>query len=634
MSDKPAVPLEELLAHRKWVRSLAVALTRDAADADDVEQEVWLAAVRSPPTSPGSGRSWLGRVARNEVRSRHRSRTRRRAREQVSAAARADTPDPGELAAAAELHASVATAVVRLREPYREAVLLRYFEGMSVREIAAHIKAPVETVKARLRRARALLRERLERAQDDDMPLGVLLAPLTGASAPGRRPVPLASAATLGGLAVSKKSVALVAALLVLTAVAGVVWAARRAGSTAGAGHSAAPSGAPQPETAAVRRERLRSPAPVLPAPAPAAESVPEEAGGGPDLDELLSREMPAIRVLAPSAVRDVLAHVAARSGLPLWIADDSATVVDGLRPLVFFTKPAPARAGLESVLSAASRCYRRDAPHRHPLRYALDGDRIVIYVRAPSDTWVPGGAAQRVEPAQVDSVEQLDVRVQGRVVDELGGPVSNALVVVTRSDAARLVIADRRRAPPSTRSAADGGFALDVGGSGRAVRALVPFRRPGPTVPVSDAPGTRAPGPLTLTVGAPAGALRLTVVDGDGTAVPSARVALGFTDASAMSEAVVDGRLVPGTSVYLQPARSTGEGRGPAPRAGFPLGAGHGAGPSALQRDLSRSSPASGARRGSCCVRGRLPSGCATRSSRSRSRTRRWTLRSCVARV
>ncbi len=42
------VPIETLLAHREWVRAVALAVVRDPNAADDVEQETWLAALRTP----------------------------------------------------------------------------------------------------------------------------------------------------------------------------------------------------------------------------------------------------------------------------------------------------------------------------------------------------------------------------------------------------------------------------------------------------------------------------------------------------------------------------------------------------------------------------------------------------------
>jgi RNA polymerase sigma-70 factor (ECF subfamily) len=54
-------------------------------------------------------------------------------------------------------------AVRKLPEPYRSALFHRDFEGLKEAEIARRLRVPLGTVEARLRRARALLAERLGR---------------------------------------------------------------------------------------------------------------------------------------------------------------------------------------------------------------------------------------------------------------------------------------------------------------------------------------------------------------------------------------------------------------------------------------------------------------------------------------
>ena len=160
-ASESAVPLETLLAHRAWVRALALALTRDEDAADDVEQQAWLAALVSPPATDESPRGWLGAVARNAARKRTRSATRQRARERASARPEGlPGSDPAELAARAELHTKVARAVVDLADPYRQARRRRYFEGLAVADVATRMGAPLETTRARLRRGREQLRGR------------------------------------------------------------------------------------------------------------------------------------------------------------------------------------------------------------------------------------------------------------------------------------------------------------------------------------------------------------------------------------------------------------------------------------------------------------------------------------------
>jgi hypothetical protein len=55
-----------------------------------------------------------------------------------------------------------------LDEPYREAILLRYFEGMAPRDIAKSRGVPIDTVRSHLRRGLAKLRERLDASHGGD----------------------------------------------------------------------------------------------------------------------------------------------------------------------------------------------------------------------------------------------------------------------------------------------------------------------------------------------------------------------------------------------------------------------------------------------------------------------------------
>ena len=67
------------------------------------------------------------------------------------------TPNPAEALALDSSAAEVRSGVARLPEPLREAVVLHYFEGLNVSEIAAVAEIPVGTVKYRLFEARKLL---------------------------------------------------------------------------------------------------------------------------------------------------------------------------------------------------------------------------------------------------------------------------------------------------------------------------------------------------------------------------------------------------------------------------------------------------------------------------------------------
>ena len=135
---------EDLLAHTDWLHQLARALVGDA-NADDVVQETFEAALKKPPQKDGPLRPWLGGVARNIAKMTTRGRVRREAREQVVPVA-AEVPTPETLVARVQMQQRVARIVLELHEPLRATLLLRFFEGLDASEIA---RAVISTCRRR-----------------------------------------------------------------------------------------------------------------------------------------------------------------------------------------------------------------------------------------------------------------------------------------------------------------------------------------------------------------------------------------------------------------------------------------------------------------------------------------------------
>src|SRR5687767_3808795 len=120
--------IEDLLRHRDWVRAVARTLVWAGQDADDLEQQTWLSAVEAPPRDE-SPRGWLATVLRRKASRFARTEARRHAREQASAGI-GKIRTPAEIVAETELHERVVRSVLALDEPYREAILLRFYEGL------------------------------------------------------------------------------------------------------------------------------------------------------------------------------------------------------------------------------------------------------------------------------------------------------------------------------------------------------------------------------------------------------------------------------------------------------------------------------------------------------------------------
>src|SRR5512132_2336194 len=104
------VPVERLLEHREWVRALARSLVEGAADADDLAQEAWVAALKNPPRNDASLRGWFATTLRNLARN-HRRDAFRRARREDAAPPRGTATQTSDLVEQADQHGRVVKAV-------------------------------------------------------------------------------------------------------------------------------------------------------------------------------------------------------------------------------------------------------------------------------------------------------------------------------------------------------------------------------------------------------------------------------------------------------------------------------------------------------------------------------------------
>lgn len=229
----------ELVRHAAFLRSLARGLLGDEHLAEDAVQDAYAAAIRARGVR--DPRAWLVSVTKNLSRKAFGREEGRKRAERISAR-RERLPSARELAAQAEAQRRVARAVVELEEPYRAAVLLRYFHHRTPTEIARQSGEPLATVKTRLRRALQMLRARMDADHGGERAAwSVALLPLAGR---GRDSVPL----LLGGLAVFKTKIIaaaiLVAALVTLLATR----ASRRGPDAETAARASRPVAAVEPE--------------------------------------------------------------------------------------------------------------------------------------------------------------------------------------------------------------------------------------------------------------------------------------------------------------------------------------------------------------------------------------------------
>jgi RNA polymerase sigma-70 factor (ECF subfamily) len=164
--------ISQLLQHASWMRRLARSLTGDDAAADDLVQETWMAALRSPPRAGETVRPWLGRVLRNVRVTGFRRDSRRARRHEAVAAAEATVtaanPTSDRLLETMQQQRQLSELVLALDEPYRSTLLMRFYEELSAADIAARLNVPAGTVRWRLKTGLDQLRDELDRRHGGD----------------------------------------------------------------------------------------------------------------------------------------------------------------------------------------------------------------------------------------------------------------------------------------------------------------------------------------------------------------------------------------------------------------------------------------------------------------------------------
>jgi RNA polymerase sigma-70 factor (ECF subfamily) len=149
-------------------------LTSNREQAEDIFQEVWMRVLVRGGQFNGKARfdTWLFTVARNLVIDLRRKRTMSSLDEMFEAYGEDDRPSAIEIAAegdspfdqyaGGEDRQRLTVALMQMEPLYREVLVLRFHEDLSLEEIARVTKAPLSTVKSRLYRGLASMKPKLE----------------------------------------------------------------------------------------------------------------------------------------------------------------------------------------------------------------------------------------------------------------------------------------------------------------------------------------------------------------------------------------------------------------------------------------------------------------------------------------
>lgn len=159
--------------YERPVYSVLMRVVRSAEDAEDLVQETFVRVFRAldryDPERPFA--AWVftiaSRLAIDHLRRRRVKTVSLTVTEPGSTEERElDVEDPGlrpdEVTSHGEEEARAARLIDSLPEHYRIVVLLRHQQDLSYEEIAEALNLPLGTVKARIHRARALLKDRIQ----------------------------------------------------------------------------------------------------------------------------------------------------------------------------------------------------------------------------------------------------------------------------------------------------------------------------------------------------------------------------------------------------------------------------------------------------------------------------------------
>jgi RNA polymerase sigma-70 factor, ECF subfamily len=170
--------LIELYQHRLLRYLLFLTGRREVAE--DLFQETWMRVLMRGGQYNGKARfdTWLFTIARNLVIDLSRKRTMTSLDELNDAGEDSrpfeiatDGPSPLDHLQVSEDRAEVAEVLLKLEPNYREVLVLRFHEELSLEEIASVTRAPLSTVKSRLYRGLAALKPEIERLRGTRSPV-------------------------------------------------------------------------------------------------------------------------------------------------------------------------------------------------------------------------------------------------------------------------------------------------------------------------------------------------------------------------------------------------------------------------------------------------------------------------------
>ena len=166
-NQAPADRLDRMVRqYEKDLLRICCVYLRDRTVAEDVVQETFLKAYRNLDSFRGesSEKTWLMRIAINCCRDYRRSAWYRYIDNRVSI----DQLPTLSTAPPSDEHIALTMAIMKLKPKYMEVVLLYFYEGYPIKEIAGMLNLTEAAVSSRIHKAKRKLRDELEGGEDDE----------------------------------------------------------------------------------------------------------------------------------------------------------------------------------------------------------------------------------------------------------------------------------------------------------------------------------------------------------------------------------------------------------------------------------------------------------------------------------
>lgn len=170
MSPDEAKLFEDMMTCHEAVFRICLGFSRNASDAEDLSQDVYLKAYRGlrKVRHPELVKEWLFRIARTTCLDHAKKRRRDRALETAVRPGDAVEPKTPETSSiTGERLRALKDAVAGLPRKQREVFVLREYGGLSYEELGRVVGAKAGTVMSRLNRARTAVATFIKEAEHD-----------------------------------------------------------------------------------------------------------------------------------------------------------------------------------------------------------------------------------------------------------------------------------------------------------------------------------------------------------------------------------------------------------------------------------------------------------------------------------